>query len=194
MTSIHGNKKIKRRNLDKRSHYSKYLEELREDFHDLCGYCGKSSTITRYPFEIDHFVPQAISDEKKHLYENLVYSCWQCNRKKGSTWPTEDADKPNDGEKGFVDPATDEYKEHLKRNLDGSIEAQTNVGLFMATTFKFNSRPIKEVWQAMVLLEYKDRIASEINSNSNVDSEQYKLYFKIDQKLAQIIKLAFCKE
>lgn len=64
---IHGEKIIKRRNLDPRSDYHMYLPELREDFHYMCGYCGKTEKITKNAFEIDHFIPRKYAEDRKMI-------------------------------------------------------------------------------------------------------------------------------
>ena len=101
---------IRRRTaIDKRTNYRKYLPELREDFQYICGYCGKPESITKNAFEIDHFVPRKYDKTRANDYTNLVYSCCICNRKKSSKWPSEDGKIQFSGEKGFVDPAMEDY-------------------------------------------------------------------------------------
>lgn len=107
---VHGDKIIKRRSeIKKKSDYHDYLPELREDFQYMCGYCGKLEEITRNAFEIDHFVPKKYDKSRKNDYSNLVYSCYVCNRKKSSKWPSGNAKIQFVNENGFVDPALREY-------------------------------------------------------------------------------------
>ena len=88
---IHGEKKIVRRpSVEHRSPYRKYKDILREDFAEICGYCGKSEVVTKNAFEPDHFIPIKYAPEKEEDYYNLVYSCYECNRKKASKWPSRD--------------------------------------------------------------------------------------------------------
>lgn len=80
---VHGQYNIIRRcNVKEQSDYRKYRDDLREDFFHICGYCGKLEEVTKHGFEIDHFVPIKIDGSKKTKYNNLVYSCFTCNRKK----------------------------------------------------------------------------------------------------------------
>ena len=103
---IHGKNEISRSvDVNQENDYKKYVPQLREDFKHICGYCGKPEEITTKGFEPDHFVPERIDSSRKLDYSNLVYSCFTCNRKKLGKWPTENTDKSNDGEVGFVDPA-----------------------------------------------------------------------------------------
>lgn len=116
---VHGDKVIRRRTaIDKRTNYRKYLPELREDFQYICGYCGKPESITKNAFEIDHFVPRKYDKSRENDYTNLVYSCCVCNRKKSSKWPSEDGKIQFLDEKGFVDPAVEEYDKHMERRED----------------------------------------------------------------------------
>ena len=89
---VHGDKVIKRRpQIKRKSNYHDYLPDLQEDFYHMCGYCGKTEDVTRNAFEIDHFVPQKYDESRKNDYNNLVYSCYVCNRKKASNWPSKNA-------------------------------------------------------------------------------------------------------
>lgn len=157
---IHGDKVIKRRSgLEQRSDYHEYLPELREDFKCMCGYCGKTERVTKNAFEIDHFVPKKYAKFRENDYSNLVYSCYVCNRKKSSKWPSEDAKIQFIEERGFIDPATDEYDEHIERKPDGIICGKTKTGKYMAEeAFQFHLRPMKEVWQLMQLIEKKEKL------------------------------------
>lgn len=46
--------------------------------------------MTKNAIEIDHFVPQRIAPERENDYSNLVYACYECNRKKSGKWPSEE--------------------------------------------------------------------------------------------------------
>ena len=153
---VHGDKVIRRRTaIDKRTNYRKYLPELREDFQYICGYCGKPESITKNAFEIDHFVPRKYDKSRENDYTNLVYSCCVCNRKKSSKWPSEDGKIQFLDEKGFVDPAVEEYDKHMERREDGMIYGKTKKGQYMEEALEFSLRPLKEVWQCMQLMEKK---------------------------------------
>lgn len=174
MARVHGEKVITRRNdIDQKNHYRFYMSELKEDFHCICGYCGKSINVTKYPFEPDHFVPKTLSPEREHDYTNLVYSCFQCNRKKGKKWPTANALIPHDGKQGFVDPATTEYDIHLKRDCAGRIVSRSEVGEYMIKTFKFDSRPIKEIWGAMLLYDRYNLLLDQGENTNPVSRELF---------------------
>lgn len=165
---VHGLKEIRRRTeISNQTNYQNYLPDLRTDFHNMCGYCGKHEMISHRGMEPDHFVPDKIDHSRKCDYSNLVYSCFTCNRKKLGKWPTLDKDKPYDEHQGFVDPATPDYDKHLGRSEDGAMEYYTDVGEYMYNkAFKFDIRPTKAIWQASMLYELKEKLKIKINKMS----------------------------
>ena len=189
---VHGRYKIKRRaGLDKRS-YEKYEPELREDFHHICGYCGKSEAVTKKGFEIDHFVPQTLAEELTDCYENLVYSCFTCNRKKGAKWPTQDTSIAHNGSVGFCDPATDEFDSHLQRDNDGKIISRSAVGEYMLKkAFRFDKRPTDVVWKAMQVVEMKQDLRSRWSTLAPEEKDEY---MKIDEELDSLLGYIFEKK
>ena len=189
---IHGSYKISRRtSVDKKS-YNRYVEELREDFHHICGYCGKSEVVATKGFEIDHFVPRTIAVERKDEYQNLVYSCFTCNRKKGNKWPTGDPNRCNDGKVGFVDPTSEEYDQHLTRNEKGSIVPLSPLGEYLCSqAFKFNNRPTDTVWKAMKIIALKKRLQEKTDRLSQDEMQEY---IFIDQELEALMNYIFAKK
>ena len=187
---VHGEKFIKRRTkVEKGRPYPEYLEELREDFACVCGYCGKSESVTKNAFEIDHFIPQKYAPELKNEYSNLVYSCYVCNRKKSSKWPSKDKNKQFIDGKGFVDPALNEYDKHLERNENGEIVGKTTAGQYMVHEgFEFDKRPMREVFQAMRLLEKKHQLRVKMQ---NVSADELEKYLEIDRLLERLQQILF---
>lgn len=189
---VHGSVKINRRtDIELQTDYSKYKDILREDFGYICGYCGKSEKVTKNTFEIDHFVPQSLAPEREADYENLVYSCFTCNRKKSNKWPTENKNLCNDGKIGFIDPASVDYDVHLARNDDGSISGVTSVGVYMCNNvFKFKLRPIKELWLCSEILLRQELLESKI---AQMSSEEAIEYIEINQQLKELQQFLFSK-
>lgn len=179
---IHGNKVIKRRIIEDERKYIEYKNELEIDFGGLCGYCGKNQYYFYEPFHIDHFAPKSKFEDRKDDYSNLVLACPQCNRHKSNKWVTEDAYIAIKDDKGFVDPATEEYDKHLHREENGEIVADTKVGEYMYNTFKFNIRPTSLIWKVNKLKELKERLKED---NSEKGRE---LYQSIDVELDKLLK------
>jgi uncharacterized protein (TIGR02646 family) len=172
---IHGTIKISRKtDVKQMNPYGKYRDSLREDFGRICGYCGKSEVVTKNTFEIDHFIPKRLAPEKENDYSNLVYACYECNRKKAGKWLSEDKDIQFVDGMGFVDPATDEYDKNLERDEEGNIIGTTPAGKYMVEIgFEFDKRPIKEIFKAMLLIEKKHQLEEKIKTLSSDESQQY---------------------
>ena len=155
----------------------------------MCGYCGKTDAVTRNAFEIDHFVPKKYDKTRENDYKNLVYSCYVCNRKKSSKWPSKNAQIQFIEEKGFVDPATDEYDKHLERRSDGTIYGKTKTGKYMEEeAFQFHLRPMREVWQLMQLNVQKKRLREKMKS---LDEVEMQAYIEMDELLETLQKILF---
>lgn len=111
--------------------YQTYKPLLREDFHQRCGYCGDHDFFSDTFYEIDHFVPKKIAEERENDYSNLVYSCRSCNNSKRAKWPTGKANIPNNGKEGWIDPCDSKYANQFERLSDGSVKSKTELGLWM---------------------------------------------------------------
>ncbi len=111
--------------------YQTYKPLLREDFHQRCGYCGDHDFFSDTFYEIDHFVPKKIAEERENDYSNLVYSCRSCNNSKRAKWPTGNANIPNNGKEGWIDPCDSKYANQFERLSDGSVKSKTELGLWM---------------------------------------------------------------
>lgn len=190
---IHGENEISRSiDVNQENDYKKYVPHLREDFKHICGYCGKPEEVTTKGFEPDHFVPDRIDSSRKLDYSNLVYSCFKCNRKKLGKWPTENKDKPNDGEVGFVDPVLKEYDTHLGRDKEGSIEFYTNIGKYMyKNAFRFDIRPMKEIWKISQLINAKKNL---LEIKDKLTSEELMKYLELDKTIEELKKILFEKK
>lgn len=145
--NVHDKKPIRRLGIDETT-YEKCRPYLREDFNKSCGYCDKFEMHTYKGFEIDHLVPINIDESKKTSYNNLVYSCFTCNRKKGKKWPTNDTNILNDGKVGLIDPVSLEYDNHLFRDECGNIRGKTELGRYICEQiFLFDIRPTGIIWK-----------------------------------------------
>lgn len=192
MTRVHGNKKLLRRtDIVPKKNYREYEKDLRKDFQDTCGYCGKIVEVSKSDFEIDHFIPKSLAKNKINDYSNLVYSCKQCNRKKSNKWPTKDVNLSHNEIEGFVDPVLDEYDEHLERTVEGDIIGRTELGNYMVSAFSFDKRPMREIWRLINLSLERDRLLK-VDSR---DLESFKCWQNIAIEIDELLKKMFaCKE
>ena len=167
---VHGDIEIKRKSI-KIDNYKKAKPFLIQDFHNICGYCGKRFDITLSDSQIEHFKPKSKYPEFKHDYQNLILSCSTCNNKKRDDWPSNDVNNPItlDGLMGYVDPATPEYDKHLVRNNDGEIIGKTDVGNYMVKRFGFDNRPIKECFRAQELSKLIDLFRQENKNDAKLN-------------------------
>lgn len=190
---IHTKKIIRRNNQEHYSDYKKYRQALQEDFNYECGYCGKIEKVTRREFEIDHFVPKRLDANRVTDYSNLVYSCFNCNRKKGAKFPTENKDVCFKDGIGILDPASEEFDKNIERTEEGDIIGITPLGKYICEkVFKFNERPMRQVWKAMRLVEKKNDLKTKIK-NGNLSSDFIKLYIEIDELLDELLDVFFNK-
>lgn len=126
---VHGDKVIRRRKgISELKKYQDGREQLEQDFHYLCGYCGKDGSVLHQKFHLDHFVPKSLDKSREKDYYNLVLVCPRCNLYKSDQWPTGDVAQPHNGKEGFVDPANPEFDEHMERNEKGYVVGKTCVG------------------------------------------------------------------
>lgn len=188
---IHGDKKIRRRTgISELGHYSEAREILAEDFGNMCGYCGKNSSVMKQKFHIDHFVPKSLDANRKNDYYNLVWACPKCNLVKSNKWPTKDINISNDGTKGFVDPATDEYDYHLKRDKHGFIIGITTLGENICKNLNFDVRRTDLYWKIQQLYNLQMKL-EEISND--LDEDELRFYMISNKFLKEYIQEAFEK-
>ena len=172
---VHGDKVIRRRtNYCKENDIQKYTKILKEDFGNMCGYCGKDLNIIKCPYQKDHLIPKDIAKKVGRLdllidYNNLVYSCRVCNRNKSNYWPFDNVDKIHDDKVGFVDPATQEFDEHMQRDENGRIMPKTEVGKYMYEIFNFSNRLTDVWWKLSVISKEISEIDSILEKQETVD-------------------------
>ena len=76
-----------------------------------CEYCQIKHNLSFFPHEIDHI--RAEKHGGKTDNRNLAYTCWRCNRHKGTDLGSFD---PQTGEFSFLfNPRTQQWSEHFTR-------------------------------------------------------------------------------
>ena len=184
MYRVHGDKVIRRRtNYRKENDIQKYTKILKEDFGNMCGYCGKDFNIIKCPYQKDHLIPEDIAKKVGRLdlltdYNNLVYSCRVCNRNKWNNWPFDNVDKIHDDKVGFVDPATDEF--------DGRIVSKTQVGNYMCKIFNFSNRLTEVWWKLSVISKEINEIDNILEKEETVDG--LKQYWTLHRQFDRFIE------
>ena len=161
----------RRSNPSTQSNYRKYKLELREGFHQRCGYCGDHDFFRQTYYEIDHFVPSSIDENGINIYSNLVYSCRSCNNSKSDKWPTKDSSIPNDEQKGWIDPCDLLYSDQFERMEDGSIRAITELGNWMWTALGLGNPNHRLIWQLESLRELLDK-ADKMDITNSIEQKK----------------------
>ena len=188
---VHGDKIIVRReNVTGLEHYQDAKEMLENDFYNLCGYCGKNGKVMHEKFHIDHFVPKSLDKNRENDYYNLVLACPKCNISKSNKWPTKDVKKPNDGKRGFVDPATEEFDQHLERNEDGYVVGLTPVGESMCEMLHLDLRRTDLYWKIEKLREIQKDLET-LYLQNKLSGEAKDFYIRINMLLNSYIDEAF---
>lgn len=159
-----------KRSLDvvERSNYRDYRDNLRADFNNRCGYCNDLDAPRKEYFEIDHLVPQKIMVNKKNNdYQNLVYACHSCNNAKRKKWPSGDENIPIVGDKGWIDPCTEEYDKQFSRDENGNIIPLTPIGRWMYDNLKLYKPQHSILWNIEQLDMICQELAEKLVGNPN---------------------------
>ncbi len=190
---VHGDK-VARRRLDAGvfNKYQEAREDLVQDFHGMCGYCGKSGVIMHQRFHIDHFVPQSLAPELINDYNNLVLACPKCNRTKSNKWPTKDKKVHNDGRVGFIDPTMEEFDCHLERDEQGYIHGITELGIHICKNLHFDIRRTDLYWKIQLLYNTQNRL-EELFHDGLLDESEKDFYICSNIMLKEYIHDAFEK-
>lgn len=120
-----------------------YRSFVREDFRWTCAYCSIAETeATGIGFEIDHYQPTAKGGTNS--FDNLVYSCRVCNRKKSAWWQVSTVRTPT-----FFLLRPDQHKVHAHISLDRTdetrVEHRTSVGEGNIALLDLNRPALREM-------------------------------------------------
>jgi hypothetical protein len=108
------------------------LVEERADY--CCEYCQIKNTLSFFPHEIDHVIAEKHGGQTHEM--NLAYTCWRCNRHKGTDLGSFD---PQTGEFTFLfNPRTQQWSEHFIRE-DLAIRGLTPEGRTTVNLLQLNS-------------------------------------------------------
>jgi hypothetical protein len=115
--------------------YPQYRKYLRYDFIYSCAYCTMSEAEAHaIRFTIDHYEPRNARPDLLDEYENLMYSCDECNSRKGDRCPPPQARV--DGYR-FFRPDRDLHQEHFQRS-GVRLEGKSNIGRYSLEALDLN--------------------------------------------------------
>jgi len=117
--------------------YRVYKPKLRVEFSHRCAYCE-----TREPeiggsksFHIDHYKPKKLFPELIYTYNNLIYSCRDCNDYKRDYWPNR---LERLLKKFILNPRKDQINKHI--NTSGfAWSGKTAQGKWTVTKLRLDS-------------------------------------------------------
>ncbi|MBR9831204.1 HNH endonuclease [bacterium] len=177
------------------SRYSQYKDILIVDFKKRCAYCNDTNKYRIRSFAIDHFIPQKPLNFKPKIpanqYDNLIYCCSYCNRAKWNKWPTDDEAIENDGNKGFVKPTRDKYKDLFFRNMNGRIIPIENSNLARYIKDELMLwHPIHSLmWRIEKLMDLEDKVDLKLKEINN--DELSAIHSKITKEITDIFRQIF---
>ena len=88
-----------------------------------------------------------------------------------------------------MDPTSDDYDNHLERDICGNIIGKTTAGRYMVEKgFEFDKRPMREIYKAMQLIEKKKQLRNKMQSVSKGVLQEY---IEVDDFLEQLQRLLF---
>src|SRR6266446_2489582 len=138
--------------------YPGYRQFLRYDFLYSCAYCTMSEAEGRaIRFTIDHYEPRNARPDLQDEYANLMYSCDECNLRKGDRCPPSQARA--DGYR-FFRPDQDLHQEHFQQN-GLRLEAKSNVGYYSVEALDLNRSPLRRLREIRERLTQCDRLVVE---------------------------------
>lgn len=109
-------------------------KEVIDRAKNCCEYCLLPDWIAFLPHEIDHIIAEKHGGQT--TAENLAFTCWRCNRNKGSDLGTFD---PQTGEFAFFfHPRTQVWEEHFQLNR-AELQGKTPEGRATVHLLKLNS-------------------------------------------------------
>jgi len=115
--------------------YPEYREYLRYDFFYSCAYCTMSEAEAQaIRFTIDHYEPRNARPDLLDEYENLMYSCGECNLRKGDRSPPPKARA--DGYR-FFRPDRDLHEDHFEESRR-RLQGKSNVGRYSIEALDLN--------------------------------------------------------
>ena len=170
-----------------REPYTAYRAELRADFNGCCGYCDDSDHgVDKIGFHIDHFAPKVRFPTLTCIYTNLVYACRFCNIHKSNKWTGADAASHHDGSKGFIDPCSNVYDQHLERNDEGRIVGKTNLGRYIATQLNLGLLRHQLLWKARRARALRDEIPLLLQRYKAAGIPDDKLYISLLERFVEL--------
>lgn len=165
--------------------YQAYKPYLKKDFHDRCAYCNTLDfIIAPLPYHIDHYIPKKIFNSKRPEletnYDNLMYSCPKCNRKKGDLYKGDITVEKIENEL-FYNPVEVDYNEVFYRDEYGTINSEDEKGRNMINLLELYKPIYNITWLLDEILTTKQKIENKLTQNIKQEVRQ-----KLEDALRQL--------
>jgi len=122
--------------------YGEYLASLKKDFWWSCAYCTMTEAeAMAIRFVIDHYEPRWKRPDLLNDYSNLMYSCDECNLRKGDLVPPDVA--RSQGVR-FFRPDTDHREDHFELS-DIRLNSKTTIGEFTIDAADLNRAALRKL-------------------------------------------------
>lgn len=119
--------------------------EVRERADGCCEYCLLAEDDAYFPHEPDHII--SVKHRGSSILENLAWSCFDCNRFKGSDIAS--LDSVSGDLVALFNPRQDRWHEHFQLQR-GQIVPLTSMGRATEALLKFNLAQRIEVRETLV--------------------------------------------
>lgn len=107
--------------------------EVREQAHNCCEYCLLAEDDAYFPHEADHII--SVKHRGLSVLENLAWSCFDCNRFKGSDIAS--LDTISGALVPLFNPRVQRWHDHFQLDA-GAILPLPSIGRATAALLKFN--------------------------------------------------------
>jgi len=122
--------------------YNQYKNYLRTDFCCSCAYCTMTEAEAQCRrFTIDHYEPRKARPDLENEYNNLMYSCDECNLRKSDRYPPPEARAAGHR---FFRPDEDARREHFERS-GILLKSKTAVGEFTIQFIDLNRLALQTI-------------------------------------------------
>lgn len=146
----------------KYKNYRSYKDDLRNDFHERCGYtdCPDYYFGGKNTFHIDHFKPKSTHKHLENEYSNLIYSCSYVNLKK------------SDSMTQIFDPCEVDMNLHFYRDEYGNIVplSSSPTAVTMARDLGLNMSRYGIIWMLESLENLKLSLSALCEGDDNFAS------------------------
>lgn len=127
--------------------------QVRERSGYRCEYCLLHEDDSFLPHEPDHII--AVKHRGETTEGNLAWTCFVCNRGKGSDIAS--VDDVTGAIVRLYNPRTDTWEEHMVLSKDGSVAARTAIGRVTVSLLRLNRPELLAIRKLIAILDRKPR-------------------------------------